>query len=181
MTTTERKRGEGAVADLREFLRFLGNLWGVLATITVLFPLSNWLIAVLPLPPGSERLSSVLATLFSLFAIFFVFVLRHADFGDEYSGGDIGFLIVASLLALGCGVSVLVVYSYVRLEPVAAGVSPVLYAGVFGLFTAAFTLLALAEYIHDEPVHKAAQQEQALEEGREVDDLLDGLKGFEGR
>ncbi len=181
MTTTDRKRGERAVADLTEFLSFLGSLWGVLATVTVLFPLSNWLVAVLPLPPGSERLSSVLATLFSLFAIFFVFVLRNADFGDVYDGGDIVFFIVASLVTFGSGVLVLVLYSYVRLEPLAAGVGPVLYAGVFGLFTAAFTLLALAEYVHDGTSQRPAQQGQALAEGNEVDDLLDGLKGMEGR
>src|SRR5205809_3613543 len=139
MPTTDRKHGDTALTDLREFLGFLGSLWGILATVTAFFPLSNLLMAVLPLLPGFERLSTVLATLFSLFAIFFVFVLRNAEFGDEYSGEDIGALIVASLWTLVCGVVVLVIYLYVRLESFAVGVDPVLYAGVFGLFTAAFT------------------------------------------
>jgi len=141
--------GTTTLAELREFLAFLRSLWGILAGVTVVFPISNLLTAVLPLLPGSESLSTVLATLFSLFAIFVVFVLRHADLNGDYGDGECGLLIVASIWTFVGGAGALVVYLYVRLEPLAAGLVPVLYATVFGLFAAAFTLLALVEYTQE--------------------------------
>src|SRR3990172_3902126 len=126
--------GRTALAELREFLAFLRSLWGILAGVTVVFPISNLLTAVLPLLTGSERLSTVLATLFSLFAIFVVFALRHVDLNDEYGGEDSGLFIVASIWIFVGGAGVLIAYLYVRLEPLAAGLVPVLYATVFGLF-----------------------------------------------
>jgi lysylphosphatidylglycerol synthetase-like protein (DUF2156 family) len=176
MPTTDHKRGARALRDLREFLAFLENLWGVLATATVLFPLSNLLTAVLPLLPGAERLSTVLATLFSLFAIFLVFVLRHVEFTDDWGDGDIGFLILASIWTFVGGAAVLIVYLYVRLQPLAAGVVPVLYGSVFGLFTTAFTLLAVVEYVHEE-----APREGPREEIGEVSELPEDVMRLQGR
>jgi hypothetical protein len=168
--------GRTALAELREFLAFLRSLWGILAGVTVVFPISNLLTAVLPLLPGSERLSTVLATLFSLFAIFVVFALRHVDLNDEYGGEDSGLFIVASIWIFVGGAGVLIAYLYVRLEPLATGLVPVLYATVFGLFAAAFTLLALVEYVHD-----SARGEGAKQTSKEISDLLDDLKQPRGR
>ncbi len=167
-----------ALAELREFLGFLGSLWGILAGVTVFFPLSNMLFIVLPILPGAERLSTVLATLFSLFAIFFVFVLRNADFSYESEGQDIASFVVGAIISLACGIIVLVAYSYIYLNPLASGLDPVLYAGVFGFFTAAFTLLALAEYVHNQLSERRIRQRSG-EEGRggdDVDGLLDQLR-----
>ena len=40
--------GQTFLQELRDFLQFLGSLWGVLAAAAVLFPLSNTFFAVIP-------------------------------------------------------------------------------------------------------------------------------------
>jgi len=139
--STDDESARTTLEELKRFLGFLRSLWGVLAGITVLFPLSNSLMAVLPLLPGSEVLSTVLATLFSAFALFFVFVLRGSGSND-----DIGSVVLLSIGSLVFGIVALIAYLYLRLQPLAFGVVPVLYGGVFALFTLAFGLLALVEY-----------------------------------
>ncbi len=78
--------GTGFLHELQSFLTFLGSLWGVLAGISVFFPLSNVLLEVIPMRPYGEDggvynhiLPSVivaLATVVTLFVLLSTFVAR---------------------------------------------------------------------------------------------------------
>ena len=75
--------------EFKDFIGFLKNLWGVLAGISVIFPLSNILIKAIPLHKWegdigtgalysfSPSLVSVVASLIALFIIFGTYVQRH--------------------------------------------------------------------------------------------------------
>ena len=76
------------IKTLREFIAFLQSLWGILAGISIFFPLSNDLIKLIPLrrlhddPAGalgylSPDLITVVATLSTLFIVLLTFSNRH--------------------------------------------------------------------------------------------------------
>ncbi len=84
----EQNHGATFLHEFRAFVAFLGNLWGILAGISVFFPLSNTLVKVIPLgrygddggvydhlPPA---LVTAVATLTTLFLILSTFSQRHA-------------------------------------------------------------------------------------------------------
>lgn len=81
-------KGTAFLKEFRDFIAFLQSLWGILAGISVLFPLSNALIKVIPLgyilddPAGaleylSPELITSVTTLIALFTIFWTFGQRH--------------------------------------------------------------------------------------------------------
>jgi hypothetical protein len=82
------ERGAAFLDELKAFVTFLGNLWGVLAGLSVFFPISNVLVKVIPLgrygddggvydhlPPA---LVTAVATLVTLFLILSTFARRDA-------------------------------------------------------------------------------------------------------
>ena len=89
----ERKRvrpshhqGTRFLKEFKEFTAFLKNLWGILAGISVFFPLSNIFMQIIPLGTFDEggvlvwfsaRLFTTFATLVSLFLILWTFGQRH--------------------------------------------------------------------------------------------------------
>jgi hypothetical protein len=83
-------KGKAFLEEFRDFIAFLQSLWGMLAGISVFFPLSNVLSKVIPLgniydePPGSGAfqyfspdLVTAVATLITLFVILSTFGRRH--------------------------------------------------------------------------------------------------------
>lgn len=81
--------GTTFLKEFKDFISFLKNLWGILAGISVIFPLSNVLIKAIPLQQwqgeaGSgalyhflPSLVSVVASLIALFIILGTYVQRH--------------------------------------------------------------------------------------------------------
>jgi len=80
------RRGEAFLHEFREFVAFLGTLWGILAGISVFFPLSSALLEAIPLgrygddggvfnifPP---HLITLIATVFTLFLVLSTFGKR---------------------------------------------------------------------------------------------------------
>ena len=89
---TEKKRtrpstqGSRFLKEFKEFTTFLRNLWGILAGISVFFPLSNVFIQIIPLGTFEDggvlvwfsgRLFTTFATVVSLFLILWTFGQRH--------------------------------------------------------------------------------------------------------
>ncbi len=78
---------KGYLEELKEFLTFLQNLWGILAGLSVFFPLSNILLHVIPLGAYGTNggvfdqlaptLISALATVVTLFVVLVTFTGRH--------------------------------------------------------------------------------------------------------
>lgn len=81
-------KGTTFLVEFKDFIAFLQSLWGILAGISVLFPLSNVLIKLIPLrhlhddPAGalgylSPNLITAVATLITLFVILLTFGNRY--------------------------------------------------------------------------------------------------------
>jgi len=157
-----------SVDEFRDFTNFLKNLWGILAGVSILFPLSNVLIQVIPLgmwPEGGlayfpPALVTILATLASLFFILWTFGQRNKILAEE---SNIRRQAMRSFL---WGIAALVVYlllaAAVRADfySTALGwnsgdlqrvfgdvILLVAYAAFFALVTRAFVLLGLIEFM----------------------------------
>ena len=167
MSPTE--RGAAFLGELREFVAFLGNLWGILAGISVFFPLSNVLVKVIPLgrygDDGgvydhlSPPLVTAIATLVTLFVILSTFARRSA-FKTDRAGrierrARLSF--AAGVLALTAYLVIHTVYAQYAWSEWGWGSGdprkllaevPLLatYCAWFSLITRAFLLLAMKEF-----------------------------------
>ena len=85
---TDSKKGTSFLKEFKNFIVFLQSLWGILAGISVFFPLSNVLIRVIPLSsiyddPGgaltyfSPELVTAVTTLVTLFIVLWTFGNRE--------------------------------------------------------------------------------------------------------
>ncbi len=156
------------VRELRAFLVFLQTIWGLLAGISTVFPLSNVLVRAIPLgaygadgvfdriPPA---LISTLATVVTLFVMATSFGNRaqlaaprraHAMRGAWAS-------LAAGLLCLGCYVVLHSTYAEYAWEPWGWGSGDprklwmeiplaATYIAFFALLTRAFVVVAIQEY-----------------------------------
>jgi len=162
-------KGQEFLDELREFLAFLASLWGILAAVSVFFPLSNLLTEVVPLNRSgdpfqnlSPALVAVLTTLTCIFLTFATFG-RRVQFADaprrkQYArSARLSFPLALVLLAL-----------YVLLPPslyevlitdqggsaagtaLYDGLMAALYIASFALITRAFLLLAMLEYFPEQ-------------------------------
>ena len=77
----------GYLEELKEFLTFLKNLWGILAGLSVFFPLSNVLLGAIPMRAYgtddgvfdllSPNLINTIATVVTLFVVLVTFAGRN--------------------------------------------------------------------------------------------------------
>lgn len=168
-------RGTAFLEELRAFVAFLGSLWGLLAGISVFFPMSNVLVKVIPLGEYGEDggvydhfrppLVTAVATVVTLFLILSTFVRRDAFKAPESAGR----IERQAWLSFGGGVAALVAYlvihtAYAQYAWSAWGWSsgdprklfaevPLLaaYCAWFALITRAFLLLAMREFFGRQP------------------------------
>jgi hypothetical protein len=164
---------DGFLDEFGSFVEFLGNLWGILAGVSALFPLSNLLFEVIPTDPevlwalaylvDPEGLLTTVATVGSLFVILWTF-------GQRYRFEDWRRRRVQRRAWLTFGGAVVLLVAYLVLYAIAAGggeeviVGPtgessdlvfvlyqlamlLVYAGLFALTTRSFVLLGLVEYL----------------------------------
>jgi hypothetical protein len=105
----------GYLEELKEFLTFLKNLWGILAGISVFFPLSNVLLGAIPLRAYADdgvfdllspTLILSLATVFTLFVVLITFAGRN-QFQDEKKRGT---MLRNACLSFGAGILSLLIY-----------------------------------------------------------------------
>jgi len=163
-------RGQQFLQELKEFFVFLQSLWGLLAGVTVLFPLSNVFTKLVPLgtihdPQGSlgflsPALVTATATLVTLFVILSTFG-RRRDVGAPEQRGRIR---RQARLAFAVGLFALALYlaAYFGIHPLCYEPCNVFegdprlligdfallvtYSTFFALTTRAFMLLAMLEY-----------------------------------
>ena len=169
----------GFLKEFRDFLVFLGNLWGLLAGVSVFFPLSNALLGKLPLKAYGEEggvydhlsppLITAVATVVTLFVLLATFIGR-----DRF--GEINSRRVAlrnAWVSFGAGVLFLIAYlvlHQVYLEfawskwgwgsgdprKLFAEVPLMLsYVAFFSLLTRAFVLLGMIEYFGAKKVRQS--------------------------
>jgi Skp family chaperone for outer membrane proteins len=63
--------------DVRQFIRFLSGLWGMLSSLTLLFPLSNVLLEVLPADETQLSIYTALTTMSCCFTVLYMYIARH--------------------------------------------------------------------------------------------------------
>ena len=157
--------GQSFLQELREFLAFLRSLWGLLAGITVLFPLSNLLITVIPIDDGgnpfqnlSPRVVTALTMVTCIFLTFATFGRRHR-FAVPAHRNRYATIARASFVAALATLAVYLLSSdslYRALitessDPdtgaaIYDGLFAALYIATFALLTRAFLVLAMLEY-----------------------------------
>ena len=158
--------GQAFLQELREFLQFLRSLWGLLAGISVLFPLSNTLVGVIPLGDPqkpfqnlSPGVVAVLATLTCIFVTFATFGRRDQFSNPQRRRRYATSARLAFVGAIGALAIYLLAYPALYLELITEtegallgialydGLFAALYIASFALLTRAFLLLAMLEYI----------------------------------
>jgi hypothetical protein len=164
------KKGTAFLKELKDFTVFIQSTWGILAGVSVFFPLSNVLVGVIPLKPFGEEggelvylsppLITALTTVITLFVIFWMFgqrqgfktkkkqtkIRRHALFSFI-----LGFTLLLGYFALTFGIYTLwyapmEIYSDNPARLVGDVLMLMTYSGFFMLVTRAFTLLGMVEY-----------------------------------
>ncbi len=165
----------GFLKEFQDFVSFLQHLWGLLAGISVLFPLSNVLVKVLPLDRYdnggalvwlSPSIFTTVATVVSLFVILWTFGQRSrfhaASQRSAISKGAWG-AFLAGLTAL---ILYLGLYYFIGPANGAYGMLGwgsgdmirllgeipmlLLYAAFFALLTRAFVMLGMIEFFRKE-------------------------------
>lgn len=146
--------------DFQGFIRYIRTLWGVLGSITAVFPMADHLFNVIPLPIdgyGNDTASVAIpvASLVSFFMLFYTFVQRDKSrSATARRSGIFCTLGIASLVAFFL-LEHFEERLRIRLFPsldstddyvlLLVGVIP-FYVAFFACMTRAFAILALIEY-----------------------------------
>lgn len=179
-------QGKTVLEDFRAFLSFLQSLWGILTSISVLFPLSNAFTEVIPLGKYGEdgglvyfspHLVTAVATLTALFTILWTFgqrykirahresrlITRKAWFSFAIGLLALVIYLVVNLLAEGAIWYVLFEWTQGELRrticELVADIALLLsYSAFFALMTRAFMLLGMIEFFarENKPTHTIA-------------------------
>jgi hypothetical protein len=176
---------KGYIEELTEFLTFLRNLWGILAGISVFFPLSNILLNVIPLGAYgtndgvfdqlAPNLISTVTTVSTLFVVLVTFTGRH-QFQDTRKRRA---MLLKAWFSFGTGLFSLLAYlvlhqAYREYAWIPWGWGsgdprkllaeiPLLitYVLFFSLLTRAFMLLGMVEYFGKGKPHGRSNQPNA--------------------
>lgn len=158
-------KGKEFLQELREFLAFLASLWGLLAAVSVFFPLSNLLTKVVPLGDQDKPFHNVSPALVALLTTLSCIFLTFATFGRRFEFADDVRRGRYAKTARWSFVSALVLLALYVLAPHSLyeglisgssgseggvalydGLLAALYIASFALITRAFLLLAMLEY-----------------------------------
>ncbi|MBM9515199.1 hypothetical protein [Desulfogranum marinum] len=165
------KKAAVFLKEFREFITFLGTLWGLLAGISVFFPLSSTLLKVIPLQAYEadgvfNHLSPPLITSVSTVITLFV-VLSTYGRRNEYMGIGTRIARRQAWVSIGASMAALVVYMTIHQiygeyaydvfglgsdDPLKLFFEiPLLiaYTTFFSLLTRAFMLLGMVEFYRD--------------------------------
>jgi hypothetical protein len=166
------KRGAEFLREIREFITFLSTLWGILAGISVFFPLSGVFLKVIPLKAYeadevfehlSPQLVTAVATVVTLFLVLSTFGRR-----DEFKGARRTSVRRQAWISMGVSMTALVTYMIIHQIYAEYGYSvfglgsgdprklffeiPLLvaYTAFFALLTRAFMLLGMTEFYRND-------------------------------
>jgi hypothetical protein len=165
------QRADLFLKDLKHFVSFLRNLWGIFAVLSILFPIINVLIKIIPLHSFTEsgvlvwfspELFTTIAVLLSISTILAMYNSR-SNFVKQ---ANLDRLHNLSLKSFGIGVTVLLIYLalyfFLRSNSPAEFLSNsvdirrllleslllCLYSGSFAMITRGFALLATGEFFN---------------------------------
>ena len=152
------------ITNLTALFKFLGSIWGLLAGVSVLFPLSNVLFKVLPLtqrtqesPRGLALLPTQLVTTIASVLTLFV-LLQTVASRDLITSNSRATVQISAGVCFLFAMEFLVLYlrTYYRPSPQKQRPYNILYSDflqlftyalLFAMLTLAFTVLAYKEYL----------------------------------
>jgi hypothetical protein len=172
--------GHAFLRDLREFLRFLQSLWGILAGVSLLFPLSNVFFDVLPIHEKYRPFNNLSAPAVTAVTVVTCLFITFATFGQRQQfrsakrrrhfglAARLCFLLAvvacaAFLLGRDVAINGIIDLGQEDQPPALAfdGVFATIYVAFFALMTRAFLLLAMLEYFPaTQDPHVAAPNEK---------------------
>jgi hypothetical protein len=169
MSTTTKENA--VLGEFKDFVKFLQSLWGILAGISVFFPLSNVLLKAIPLgyisddsPGALEFLSPALVTTLVTVATLFIVLQTFRQRKDLRTRKQKESIQRQAQIAFGVGILALLLYFVVNFGIYAAFYAPVgiwggdprrligdfllliFYGIFFSQLTRAFMLLGMTEY-----------------------------------
>jgi hypothetical protein len=164
-------KGISFLKEFKDFIVFLQSLWGILAGISVFFPLSNVLVGLIPLAYADEEagllsyfspeLVTAITTLITLFIILWTFGSREKlKTGTGYSVRGhpflcfiVGLVVIIIYLVLAFGRYELLYEPWYQafgdspyIEIISDVIVLVTYSVFFAMITRAFMLLGMREY-----------------------------------
>jgi hypothetical protein len=186
-------RQSDLLSNVRQFLGFLSGLWGMFSSLTLLFPLSNALVQVLPMHETLRGIYTALTTLTCCFVILYLYITRHQQIAVRLAKPSLYDRRVIAIFALGILSALLYLpihssyaqilegsYSAVYLEQGMMWVLGILsYGTAFVGLTTSFTLLAIVEYSKQsgETEYLASRREEVLRtENQELKEKLTELQ-----
>lgn len=162
------KKGANFLKEFGEFITFLGTLWGLLAGISVFFPLSSTLLKLIPLRAYeadgvfnhlSPPLITSVSTVVTLFVVLSTFGKRneYRDSGMHIARRQAWISMGASMAALMTYMTIHQIYGEYAYDAFGLGSDdplklffeiPLLiaYTAFFSLLTRAFMLLGMVEF-----------------------------------
>jgi len=165
------KANKGFIGEFQDFFKFLQSLWGILAGISVFFPLSNILLKAIPLgymqdePPGAlEFLSPTLITTLVTISTLFIILQTFRQRNNLRTRRQQNSIQRQAWIAFGLGILALLLYLIVYFGIYTLFYAPLgiwggdprrligdillllFYGAFFSLFTRAFVLLGMIEY-----------------------------------
>ena len=169
-------KGAAFIEEITKFLTFLQNLWGVLAGMSVLFPISSALMNVIPIEEydydgglafSSSELLTGVATLISLFIILWTYgqrqefkahmemytIRRQAIF--SFAFGFLALFIYLLGYSLAMGDFYVILFGWESVEVILCYILNDIillfsYSAFFALMTRAFILLGMIEFFKRE-------------------------------
>lgn len=188
-----KNRQPDLLSNVRQFLGFLSGLWGMFSSLTLLFPLSNALVQVLPMHETQRGIYTALTTLTCCFVILYLYITRHQQIAVRLAKPSLYDRRVIAIFALGVLSALLYLpahssyaqilegsYSAADLEQGMMWVLGMLFYGMsFVGLTTSFTLLAIVEYGKQsgETQDLASRREEVLKtENQELKEKLAELQ-----
>lgn len=130
----QRKRGK-----MKDFLKYLNSLWGLVSLSTLLFPQSIKLFELIKPPQSWKVNEDLVLNLSTIICVFLLLVLYTRRREHYYVIGEAVFLFVGSIVCI-----------WVYLDPLHGGlfgnlIDFIIYFGIFACLTGSFTILAIMD------------------------------------
>jgi len=126
-----------------EFIEIIQSCWGIISTLTIVFPAGNHIAIILPLVPNHDKIQLFIGTLSAFFALLTIFTLRYS-----FPKKSVMFSIISFCLGLlFLGIYMVLLGNMVSYDPIIVAILIIAYSLSSAFFTIAFSLIAIREYL----------------------------------
>lgn len=147
---------EHAIEEIKEYTKYLKTVWGKLASIPFLFPLSNLYFKIIPVY-CDKALHAFGASIVSTFIIYLIYSWRvDIAYASIKSKQVLSIQVLSSVMfilgAFTLSNYLILIDGFSNMPDIGYRIRALFeYSLIFGLCTASFTLLAMLEYMRANP------------------------------